>query len=156
LLYYFGEYVSVCFMMRSRFVKVLGLAWLSVLLAYSGAAWAIGNCLKDSSGRGPRQTISGVLDDRNPTLVSVPLVTEGSVDVLHCPSNDHEIRGIVQPTIMASFTSPRKGTKVPLSHTPTASRERGTAKPHWDLEWSTSSAPPSVRSRHLFLSVFLI
>ena len=144
--------------MKRRVLKAFGTVWLSVLLAYSGAAWAFEDCLRDSDETGSEQPAIPGLDDQNPLLDLTAPAADGPEARIHCLTTHHEIDAIVQPSATTSLTGVRKGIglKSPIANELTWFRKVEAAERSPYFDWFVSSLPPGFLSRHLFLSVFLI
>jgi len=144
--------------MQRLVLKTFGTVCLSVLLAYSGVAWALEDCLRGSEDTGSEQPAIPGPDDQNPSADLAARFPDGPIAKIHCLTAHHEIDAIVRSSDTTSLTGSRKGIrlKLPLSNELTWFRKVEAAERSHYLDWFVSSSPPGFLSRHLLLSVFLI
>ena len=146
-----------------RVVKIFVTIWLVFLLAYSGAAWAIENCLADYEEAGAdnnyhERSSHGSMEG-NYSVRPLPMrEPTGPIDVIHCRTNHHELYATDQRSNTTISTRSRKGTslKTPLLVGSISLRESGSIFRNSHFNWFLSSSPPGFVSRHVFLSIFLI
>lgn len=129
--------------MKTRYLKVLATFSLSVLLTYSGAAWALDDCLNDND------EIYWGQDTASST---------GTPQAIHCVTPPYEIEGILQSSTATSVTESRKviGLKSPVSIELTSFRKIDPARKSPYLDWFISASPPGALLRRFLLSVFLL
>ena len=144
--------------MKRRVLKAFGTVWLSVLLAYSGVAWALEDCLKDSKETAHEQPAFRSRDSGSPLPDNAARSSDGPVARIHCLTTHHELDATLQPSTATSLTGSRKGIglKSPIANELTWFRKVEAAERSPYFDWFVSSLPPGFLSRHLFLSVFLI
>ncbi len=146
--------------MKGRFLKSLGMLYLSVLFAYSGVAWAFEDCLRETGESAEEQSAGGSFESRKPSTDFVGRSAGGLASEVHCLTIHHEFDAIVQSSSASSLTQPRKAIQLKSSVSSGVAalgkNITGGRSPH--LDWFITSSPPGFpsRSRYLLLSVFLV
>ena len=144
--------------MQRLVLKTFGTVCLSVLLAYSGVAWALEDCLRGSEDTGSEQPAIPGPDDQNPSADLAARFPDGPIAKIHCLTAHQGIDALARPSTASSLTECRKGIRLksPISNELTWFRKVEAAERSHYLDWFVSSSPSGFLSRHLLLSVFLI
>lgn len=150
--------MAVGFDMKSKFLKTFGTVWLSMLVAYTGVAWAFDDCLKDGDETVQAQSLDGIRASDSPWW-SIDSFPHGPSQVkLHCPPGYYEINAVAQSS-SASLTQVRKASQLKksfLAGALTSLNDLETARRSPHMDWFVSSSPPGSLPRYLVLAVFII
>lgn len=146
--------------MKTLFLKSLATVSLSILLVYSGVAWAFENCLENdeehehagyseipiTSPESPVPSPATSLNsDRHPSTK------------IHCPVSHYQISPVAQLSSGFSLTPIRTLlSKISLAAGSVAAGQTNSLWLKALLKWYALLSSPSGVSRHLFLSVFRI
>ena len=146
--------------MKILFLKSLATLSLSILLVYSGVAWALENCLED--GKAYEHTgYSEISITSRESAVPSPAAYLNSdrhpFTKIHCPVAHYQI----SPMAQASWGSFLKPTRKLLSNLspaagPLAADQTNSPWLNALFEWYARLCAPSGVPRHLLLSVFRI
>lgn len=138
--------------------RTLGMVGLTLLLIYSGVAWALEDCSKESDETGWEQMAFGDLTSRTPLPDNAARPASAPNTGIRCLTNHHEIDAILRPSTATSLKESQNVIRFesPLSVELTLFRDLGLSWKSPYLDWFASSSPPGFLSRYLLLSVFLI
>jgi hypothetical protein len=144
--------------MKGRFFKSIGIVCLSVLFAYSGIAWALDDCLRESEETVEEQSAIGNFEIRTPSRNFVTRSADAPDSEVHCLITRHEFDAAVQSSAMTSLTQPRKGLQLtfPLASGLTSLGKNLTSGRSLCLDSFVTFSPPGFLSRYLLFSIFLI
>lgn len=149
--------------MRSSFAKSLGTVCLSILLLYSGVAWALENCLEKGEANGDErteygETSSAGADPAFASLASPLNPSRHPITRIHCLVGHYEIGPILQASSEARLTRSGGGVLLKASpfHGQVSSSETKTSFLGAIFARFSPSPFLGALSRHLFLSVLRI
>jgi len=148
--------------MRGRFLKSFGTICLSILLLYSGVAWALGNCLSESGSvdtdHRPRQEYGAVTSERaDPSTGLAAHLPHRPSGKIHCLDSHDLTRLIVGPSSALRLKPFGSGVLVKSFRAAgLASSSEARIAGLVALDWFPPFSLPVSSSRHLFLSVLRI
>lgn len=148
--------------MTGRFLKSSGTFCLSILLLYSGVAWALGNCLSESGSvdpdHGPRQEYNAVASERaGPSTGLAAHLPQRPSGKIHC-LDSHDLTALTIGPSSALRLKPAGGgisLKSSLAGGSASSSEAQIAG-LFAFDWFPPFSLSVSQSRHLFLSVLRI
>jgi len=147
--------------MRSSFAKSLGTVCLSILLLYSGVAWALETRLKEGEASGDERTEYGETSSAgaDPAFGSLAFPLNPSrhpITRIHCPVGHYQIGPMLQASLDSRLTGSGEGVLLKASpfHGQVSSRE--TKASFLGAIFDRFSPFLGTLSRHLFLSVLRI
>lgn len=137
--------------MKTSFLKSFGIVSLSVLLVYSGIAWALENCLKDCEDHERAAYSEG-------SITSALNLAHHPITIIHCPVSHYEIGPMAQAASEVRLARSEKSVvlKTSLAGGSVIARETNSLWSHALFEWYAQLYSSSGVSRHLLLSVFRI
>jgi len=137
--------------MKTSFLKPFGIVSLSVLLVFSGVAWALENCLEDGEDHEAAASSEG-------SIGSPVNLAHHPITLIHCTISHHEIGPMARGSTTLSMAPSGEKTllKVSLPGGCSVASETNSLWLTSFLDWYLLHSSPSGRSRYLFLSVFRI
>ena len=138
--------------MKTSFLKSFGIVSLSVLLLYSGVAWALENCLEDVEDH-DRAAYSSEGSITSPLNLGHHPIT-----IIHCPVYHYEIGPIAQAASEFRLAPSEKSALLKVS-SPGGSLVASETDSLWSralLDWYVLLSSSNGISRYLLLSVFRI
>lgn len=137
--------------MKTSFLKSFGIVSLSVLLVYSGIAWALENCLEDCEGHEGAAHSEG-------SITSALNLAHHPITTIHCLVSHYEIGPMAQAASEVRLARSEKSVvlKTSLAGGSVIARETNSLWSHALFEWYAQLYSSSGVSRHLLLSVFRI
>lgn len=149
--------------MRGRFLKSFGTVCLSILLLYSGVAWALENCLEEADASGEEragygETFTAGVVPAFGLLFSPLNPIHHPITKIHCLVEHYQVGPMAQASLESRL--PRLGAGVLLKTSPfdgPVSSSEVKANVSW-ARFERFSPLPSLGAllRHLVLSVFRI
>jgi len=145
------------FFMKERFSKVFGTVWLSLLLAYSGIAWAFAECSLDGDESAIDLLTSGNRAKAS-ALDAVAPAIDKPIGTIHCVADSRVFDVIAQTLSNTAVKKPLGAVRLVSfqSNSSTSIDGAGRFGRHPALGWFIGSSPPPPLSRHILLSVLLI
>jgi len=148
--------------MSGQFPKTVGTICLSILLLYSGVAWALQNCLGAGKAighaRADHDESAAISNGASPSLAPFLHSNHRLVERVHCLDSHHRIGPMGQPSSVFRLAPSDEGTALKFSLLTRSASSRET-KASWLSalfeRFLQSSSPPGL-SRYLLLSVLRI
>lgn len=146
--------------MKASFFKSLGTVSLSVLLIYSGVAWALESCLENSEAEERAGHNDTPISSPEPAVPSSAVFLNSDRDpftTIHCVVFHYQIGPMVQVSAGSALTPSRDLlSKMSLAGGSVIVGKTNSLWLHALFEWYAQLSSSSGVSRHLFLSVFRI
>jgi hypothetical protein len=146
--------------MKTLFLKSLATVSLSILLVYSGVAWAFENCLENDEEHGHAGYIETSITSPESAVPS-PVASLNSdrhpFTKIHCVVSHYQTGPMVQVSSGSSLTPSRDLlSEISLAGGSVIVGKTNSLWLHALFEWYAQLSSSSGVSRHLFLSVFRI
>lgn len=147
--------------MKTSFVKSLGAISLSVLLIYSGVAWALENCLENGDAEERSEYSENSITPAEAVVLSLasPANPDGHpITIIHCMVSYSEVGPMVQSSSESRLARSEKSALLKVS-SPGGSLVASEIDSLWSralLDWYVLLSSPNGISRYLLLSVLRI